>query len=450
MGAIDPPPSGLSTRARSDRPAANVFPKFGGVWAMGRRGGRTVSRVSRCGSAMDIRAPSSTNLALRAARAGTILVGLLVASSGTPAWAGPPTLPPLPGQRRMPEAPSPQAAATKPVATKPITAKPVTAKPITAKPITAKPITAKPVAAKPVASVPIAAQPSTAAPSPAPVAAQRPPATPPPYRVTSSKAPPSRTTPKAASASPSLAVTESMDPKPDARTPIPHRGFVVDANVGALGCLGATCAGRHAAEPGVRVGGFIGGNIRGWVSIGVAGGWGTLRPRVAAGSLALDLYGLDSAALMRQFDTPVGNMAPVDFTQLVVQSSTIRTAQAGPLLRVHFVPRGRMTAWVGSGAHYNYLSSTYTTPVGAIDLDMHGLAVPVQGGIGVYLARNVAFTAQFDYLWTWYAVAQLRSPQQDLTIPVSMLDDAGRDQGADFADDLPQFWTVAFGLRARV
>ncbi|MBL4688248.1 MAG: hypothetical protein JKY37_26915 [Nannocystaceae bacterium] len=126
--------------------------------------------------------------------------------------------------------------------------------------------------------------------------------------VTSSKAPASRLVlvPVQSPPSPHVALATSADPPEPSDDRIPHRGLVVDANVGVLGCFATSCKQRHAATPGVRVGGFIGGNIRGWVSIGVAGGWGTLSPDPPPGSDVLGLYGLDADALMREFDTPRG------------------------------------------------------------------------------------------------------------------------------------------------
>ncbi|MEM6996225.1 MAG: hypothetical protein AAF721_37305 [Myxococcota bacterium] len=269
--------------------------------------------------------------------------------------------------------------------------------------------------------------------------------------VTSSKAPPSRAPapqPVAAAPSSEIALAEQAEPEPDPR--FAHRGFVVDANVGVLGCLATTCARRHAARPGVHVGGFLGGNIRGWVSIGLGGGWGTVRPQTQAGTDALGLYGLDATALMADVDVPEGYAAPMGLDLFAVRRAQIRAVQAGPLVRVHFIPRGRMTAWVGSGAHYNFVSSEYDTAVGPLQVQLHGLAIPIEAGLGVYLAEHVALTAQFDYLWSWYALTRIVAPTQDLMVPVSMLDDAGREQGAEFAGGLPHFWSASFGVRARI
>lgn len=273
-----------------------------------------------------------------------------------------------------------------------------------------------------------------------------------PLVATSSKAPASRLVlvPVQSPSPSSVALATSAEPPEPSDDRIPHRGLVADANVGVLGCFATSCKQRHAAAPGVRVGGFIGGNIRGWVSIGVAGGWGTLSPDPPAGSDVLGLYGLDADALMSEFDTPAGNAAPADLASLSVTGAQLRAAQVGPMLRVHFIPRGRLTAWVGSGAQYNFLSSSYSTPAGKVDLQLHGLAVPIEAGFGVYITKHLAATAQFDYLWSRYALAKLLVAGDKTLLPVTVLDDIGRGQGADFAGGLPHFWTVGFGLRMRL
>ena len=65
-------------------------------------------------------------------------------------WSGPPTLPPLPGQRQPP----PKTAPAAPEATQPTVAKPATVKPATVKPATVKPATATPIASPPTTAAP--------------------------------------------------------------------------------------------------------------------------------------------------------------------------------------------------------------------------------------------------------------------------------------------------------
>ncbi|MBL4688249.1 MAG: hypothetical protein JKY37_26920 [Nannocystaceae bacterium] len=76
--------------------------------------------------------------------------------------------------------------------------------------------------------------------------------------------------------------------------------------------------------------------------------------------------------------------------------------------------------------------------------------MPIEAGFGVYITKHLAATAQFDYLWSRYALTKLRVAGENMLLPVAVLDDIGRGQGAQFAEDLPHFWTVGFGLRMRL
>ena len=207
----------------------------------------------------------------------------------------------------------------------------------------------------------------------------------------------------------------------------------------------------HGAKPGFRVDGFLGGNIRGFVELGLAGGWGTISPNVDNGANVLALYGLDPAALQASLLGALSSLAPVDFGSLTVTGGAqLRTTQVGPLARIHFIPRGRMLAFVGSGVQYNLFRSRYDTTAGPVKLDFHGLAVPIEAGLGVHVHNNIAVMLQFDYLWTWYGLAVLDTPAQRLALPVGALDSAGQDQGVDLRGQLPQFWNVGIGIRGRM
>jgi len=230
-----------------------------------------------------------------------------------------------------------------------------------------------------------------------------------------------------------------------------HHGFVVDGRLGTLGCFRSLCGSdSHDARPGVRLDAFVGGNIRGWVDIGLSGGWGTLTPNVPQGTNALVLYGMDPVQLQQALDLLGGQALGIDLASLAVTDSKMRAAQLGPLFRVHFIPRGRFTAYVGTGAQYNLFRTRYATPGGDVRLDFHGIAVPVQGGFGVHVLENLAVGVQFDYLWTWYGLASIDHPQRALTLPVRVLESAAQMQQVDFRRQLPQFWTFTFALRARV
>jgi hypothetical protein len=230
-----------------------------------------------------------------------------------------------------------------------------------------------------------------------------------------------------------------------------HQGFVTDLRLGTLGCVRGLCNGGHNVSPGFRVDGFLGGNIRGFVDVGFGGGWGTLTSDVAPGTNALSLYGLDPFLLQQALTLINGGQSPgIDLTALSVTDSKLRTAQAGPLIRVHFIPRGRFAAYVGSGVQYNLFRARYGTAAGGAKIDFHGLAVPIEAGFGVYVHEHVSVGIQFDYLWTWYALANVEHGGQALAVPVRILDEAAKMQSSSLRGQLPQFWTFGLMLRARI
>lgn len=285
-----------------------------------------------------------------------------------------------------------------------------------------------------------------------------------PTASTSSKAPP----PSLPLAEPSREPAASSPPAPTARrtTPranegglrttheprkeerLPHRGFTFDGRVGTAGCLGSLCANRHRASPGVRLDGFLGGNIRGWVDLGVAGGWGTFNADVEQDENLLRLYGIEPAHLQA---AAVGLGRPLSFNPfaLQVRGTKLRSARVGPALRIHLIPRGRGIAYVGSGFGYSTFIADYQTATGPASMRLHGFDVPVQAGAGVQVLEHLAIVAQFDYTFTRYPLVQFEHPQEALTLPVAILDDAAAQSGNSVTDSLPQYWSVGVGLRAR-
>lgn len=234
------------------------------------------------------------------------------------------------------------------------------------------------------------------------------------------------------------------------RRPIPHRGVVADFRIGTLGCIGGLCRRGHDVRPGVRLGGFLGGNVRGWFEAGVSGGWGTLGTNVTPGTNAMLLYGLDPGTLQQLLWAQAAGVLQVDLAGLAVQDAKLRAAQVGPSVRIHLVPRGRVGAFVGSGVGYNVLRARYQTAVGQVGLDFHGIEVPVEANLSVYVLEHLAVGLQFDYMWTWYGVAVLDHPQQRLALPVAVLQAAGELQGVDLRGQLPQLWTLGLAVRGRL
>lgn len=303
----------------------------------------------------------------------------------------------------------------------------------------------------------LAAQTNVNAPvaAPAPVAQAAPVAAPAPVaqtQFTSSPAPASAPPPpratRASSGGTALVATREPEAAEDEEK-LPHRGFTIDARVGAAGCVRSLCTSRHNASPGLRVDGFLGGNIRGFVDLGIAGGWGSYSASVEQNSNLLRLYGIEPGALQAAA-TAMGSPLGFNPFALQVQSATLRTARVGPSLRVHLIPRGRGIAYLGAGVGYSTFLADYDTAVGDVSMRFHGIDVPLQAGAGVQLTRHLAAVVQFDYTFNNYPIARFDHPQESLTLPVAFLDSAARQSsGSSVSDSLPQSWALSAGLRAR-
>ncbi len=250
-------------------------------------------------------------------------------------------------------------------------------------------------------------------------------------------------------ASPDAAVQEQAQ---DPRERFKHAGAVADVRIGTLGCIGGLCRAQgHDVRPGVRVGGFLGGNIRGWVEIGLGGGWGTMRPNIEQGTNVLVLHGLNPNVLQQALLAQAAGLIDFNFASLAVNGDArLRATQVGPSLRVHILPRGRFGAFVGSGVGYNGLNARYDTAAGDLKLSFHGINVPVEANFSVYVLPRLAVGVQFDYLWTWYGLAVINHPEQRAAVPMGVLQAAAQQQGVDLRGQLPQFWTLGLNIRGRL
>lgn len=364
------------------------------------------------------------------------LATLVVALCPGLALAGPPVLPPAGGQgagsiSSSPSAPVQGSAFASIPVQRPATLQTAEVAPI--RPVaSAQPMPVQPAVATPLAEV---------GPQPAPVAAP----TVAPAPATATPTEPSE--PETADPVPAAALVTKAEPP---RKKYQHKGLVADFRIGTLGCIGAFCRGAHDVSPGVRLGGFLGGNIRGFVELGVGGGWGTLGSKVSPGTNAMLLYGLDPNVLQLALLAQAAGLINVDLTGLAVQDDQLRAAQFGPSVRVHLLPRGRIGAFVGTGVGYNVLKARYKTAIGDVGMDFHGIDVPVEANLSVYVLENLAVGVQFDYMWTWYGLAVLDHPQQKIPIPMRLLQGTAATQGVDVREQLPQFWTLGLAIRGRL
>jgi hypothetical protein len=245
-----------------------------------------------------------------------------------------------------------------------------------------------------------------------------------------------------------------LEPEPPEIPPkIPHRGFIIDAATGVLGCTRAMCAGDGglAAQPGVFVGGFVGGNIGGFVELGVRGGWGKLRSRGGASNPASD-WGVSPGAVQADLLERSSSLGDIPIEDTFAEARThevdMSAYNVAPALRLHFVPRGRVIAFAGAGGGYGGFRTDYATDRGRMRVTAHGIAVPAEAGLGVHITKNVAVVARFDYVWMRYVFLGFDAPDETWVVPTSMSDRAADEGGT--AGDLPHFWTVTLGLRARL
>lgn len=390
-----------------------------------------------------------------------VLTTLTLALWPTLAWAGPPQLPAVPGgtmpapgaEPSAPAQPTPtptgpalQAQPTIPTVQRPATMLQPAAPSAPSSPADS-PAPPAEVGPQPAPPQPVAMGPAPAA--PAPDTAADPAPAPSAESSSTAAAPVIDPTPSLGDqGSPEAAVVEEAESPKDR---FPHRGVVGDFRIGTLGCIGALCRdGRHDVSPGVRLSGFIGGNIRGWVELGLAGGWGTMKPNVTPGTNALLLYGLNPAVLQQALLAQAAGLIDINFAGLAVDDAKMRALQVGPRLRVHFVPRGRVGAFIGTGVGYNRLRNRYETAAGSMELDFHGIEIPVEANISAYVLPNLAVGVQFDYMWTWYGLAVLDHPDQRAAIPMGVLQAAAQQQDVDLRGDLPQLWTLGLAIRGRV
>ncbi len=299
--------------------------------------------------------------------------------------------------------------------------------------------------------------------------------------VTSSKAPPSRTFAEVAPApqsnvAPSESPTERYADAPAPKLPkadrdalldsteptvrktadkkagkIPHNGFILELKVGTVGCTRAICSGsqRLSATPGIQLGGFMGGNIAGFVDIGFQGRWGMLSSSPDRGMNALQIYGIDPVGLQQQIQQATSLPMNMDLSGLNIESATSRVVNVGPSFRLHLIPRGRVSAYIGSGVSYQLFRSRYGTPTGPMRLDFHGLAIPAQAGLGAYVHKNIAVGAEFTYDWAYYMIVGFNHPAQRLVAPMAVVSEAARSAGADLRAELPHFWAITGNLRTR-
>ncbi len=226
----------------------------------------------------------------------------------------------------------------------------------------------------------------------------------------------------------------------------------MEGKIGALGCLGRHCrdTANHNSSPGLALGGFFGFNILGFVDLGLEGAWGQLRPQAFSGRNVLDLYSLDANALASSIAAEMGVPSlPLDFNTLTIGDVKSTAVHAGPTVRVHLIPRGRLSAYVGLGAHYQLWRNAYDTLGGDFRLSFHGVSIPASAGVGYYVLRRLNLNAEFTYDYAAWLAASIRHPDLDFVTPLLLVEEAALEAGSDLKKDLPSFWSLVLSARVR-
>ncbi|MCB9570370.1 MAG: hypothetical protein H6710_24690, partial [Myxococcales bacterium] len=252
--------------------------------------------------------------------------------------------------------------------------------------------------------------------------------------------------------------TDDDDPEEEAkekdkkREPFKHRGMILEGKIGALGCLRRHChdQANHASKPGLALGGFFGGNILGLLDVGLEAAWGQLRPQAYSGRNVLDLYSINGNVLSTLIAEDMGVPSiPLDFSTLTVGGIKSRAVHAGPTIRVHIIPRGRLSAYVGAGVHYQLWRNTYQTTGGDFRLSFHGISLPLSAGVGFYVLRKLALNAEFTYDHPFWLAAGIRHPDLNFVAPIALIQDAAEQAGTKLQSDLPTFWSLVLSARMR-
>ncbi|MBK8262313.1 MAG: hypothetical protein IPK80_13375 [Nannocystis sp.] len=256
---------------------------------------------------------------------------------------------------------------------------------------------------------------------------------------------------KAAKAAPEK---KKEDPEGAKDGPWVHTGMILEGKIGMLGCTRRICRSENyhnSGKPGLMLGGFLGKNFRGLVDFGVEGAWGRVRPDGYSGRNAVDLYALDPYKLAEVLveQTGMPDLNP-DFSSLTVGAVKSRAIHAGPTLRIHLIPRGRISAYVGIGLHYQQWRSDYETLGGPLRLGFHGISLPATAGVGAYVLRRLAVGAEFSYIHSFYMAAGVRHPELTTAAPIFLIESAALRAGANLRTDLPSFWSLGLSVRVRL
>jgi opacity protein-like surface antigen len=264
-----------------------------------------------------------------------------------------------------------------------------------------------------------------------------------------------------ASAEPELVLAIApMEELPRESTPLPveerdlpeeqeykHKGFVLSADLGSMGCTRDVCSSSgHKAQPGVRLNGFLGFNIKGRVELGLLGGWGRMGTGVEERTSVLGLYGVSPGQ-----NGLVAQGLGLTGADLLADDATLTAGSLAPVLRVHFAKTGRVAAFVGAGVGGTVFRARYRgTFHDEFKLGFIGLELPMHGGAMYYVNKRVAIGGTVEYRWTHWLALRVQHPQRDLIAPLSAVKATAESNGLEFSPQLPHMWTASLSLRLTI
>jgi hypothetical protein len=229
----------------------------------------------------------------------------------------------------------------------------------------------------------------------------------------------------------------------------PHRGVIAEVNGGIGGCVGAICRDNLDTGTGGGVGAFVGGNLFGFAEIGASVAWRGMSIRDGGNPLSdhgLDPTGFANAAAGRDDDP---DAIATELEALDVGKGSARMLFAGAEARIHMLPAGRGSLYLGSGIGFARWRALYSASGGDVDLRLASIGVPVVLGGGFYIKRFLIVNLQLRYLFTSPRRYTLRSPAFD----GDAFRDGLREWDAvtlDKAGAAPQFLGLLLGLKFRV
>lgn len=233
------------------------------------------------------------------------------------------------------------------------------------------------------------------------------------------------------------------------RRSFPHRGLILEAHGGGIGCVGEVCR-RNDANPGGSFGAMVAGNLFGFVELGADINWGSMS--LAGAGNPLEMHGVDPGGFARKTAGAGDDVDQLesDLGALAVDGGRANVFSASGTVRVHFLPYGRWEAFVGSGVGFSRWRARFDTDDGEIETRVPAVYIPAIAGFGFYPLRFMVINLQFQYQYAAPAGLALDSPGYEASARRSRLEDGDDATTVDWGGDMPQYWNLVLGLKFRI